>query len=448
MSVISSIRSAFLSPKEIIGFWTGKEKEEVTLAAAAVVTLGAVAWPLVAIASLPGCSSADDSSEIDSNDIRIGFTLSDSAAHVGIPFTMQATLWAVQEDGTTEKIEDTDAYTGKWSITDGEDVTELDGLSATYTWENIGDPFVQFSLYDQGGNFIISKEVDICTVVDSETPSAVIGNLEYTYYVGDTAKNIIGYTDQDAADVSLEWEITPPDGTVKIILGSTIPSYTFDQSGDYDFRLRVTNTASGASNSELRSVGVYETSEDAPSGSLVSVPYSATVNEEIEIAMFEPDHTLYSYSINWGDGSADTLASGESTFPLHAYAATGIYSINVRVESLTNPANYITLTHTITITDTPVPMPSISASHISGDDAGYSVYFNATASYSPIDAAITSYTLYYGDGDSETNSSGIFLHTYPDLGAGGSAAYTAYLIVTDEYGQYNSTTLTVSTWDS
>lgn len=109
--------------------------------------------------------------------------------------------------------------------------------------------------------------------------------------------------------------------------------------------------------------------------------------------------------------------------------------------------NYFT--RTLEVYGQPVPLPSITAVHnpASGPGSGYNIDFDATHSYSPIGANIINYELFYGDGSpAGSNSFGFFSHTYPNPGAGNNATHTAYLTITDENFQTNTTSISISTW--
>jgi len=109
--------------------------------------------------------------------------------------------------------------------------------------------------------------------------------------------------------------------------------------------------------------------------------------------------------------------------------------------------------HKIEVYPPGAPMPVLTANHASSPDpsgdgvCGYRILFDASHSYSSIPGVtITNFKITYGDGYSESNSTGIFDHSYPNPTPGGSATYTANLEITDSNGEKSSTSIQVSVW--
>jgi hypothetical protein len=177
-------------------------------------------------------------------------------------------------------------------------------------------------------------------------------------------------------------------------------------------------------------------------------PWFGQVGQPVNFQIGAPNTADYSYDFNFADVSWGTWIPGYNVD--HTYTGTGTYGVIARATLLSDPLTvYQSQPHYVSIGTTPVPLPVFAHAHNPAPPAptsGYNVDFDATGSYSPIGANITSYTVVYGDSATDTNSTGSFSHTYPNPGSGNTVAYTALLTITDEYGESNSITLQVTVW--
>ncbi|MEA3493676.1 MAG: hypothetical protein U9R38_04755 [Candidatus Margulisiibacteriota bacterium] len=148
-----------------------------------------------------------------------------------------------------------------------------------------------------------------------------------------------------------------------------------------------------------------------------------------------------------GNGQTIENFAGATLLP-YTFDLLGNYAFKCLVTAGDNETtNYYI--RTLEVYGQSVPMPAITAAHnpASGPGSGYNIDFDATHSYSPIGAGIINYELFYGDGSpAESNATGLFSHAYPNPGAGNNAAHTAYLTITDENYQTNTTSIPISLW--
>ena len=269
-----------------------------------------------------------------------------------------------------------------------------------------------------------------------QTPDSYITQGESVAFASQTVPGALSYY----------WKVTKGSSTVDesyTALSNT--TFSPDQTGWHTMQLDVlTSTADTVS--ATRNFFVNETSVVNPTPSLsIVAPFSGTVSTGITFQVGAPDTVNFDYSWNFGDSTP--AAAGTSVS--HTFTSSGTYSVILTATLKSDSSIYHTSQpHTISISSTPVPLPVISATHnpATGPGSGYNIDFDATGSYSPIAADITSYTIVYGDGASETNTSGTFSHAYPNPGAGNSANYSALLTIKDEYNVTNSTSILVAVW--
>ena len=356
----------------------------------------------------------------------------------------------------------------KSSYHTGDTVSNITGISddpnAAFSWTITGPDGAQAFNGKTIPPYTFSKEGDydfklIVTAADGETknyelksvgvyppsagiPSAVIGNLKYSYKVGDIASNITGISDDPNAAFS--WTVTGPDGVQLFNNVKTIPPYTFSKEGDYEFKLEVTAGDGITKNYESRSIGVYPVSIPLPCLTMLA-PNHGFVNSDINFKIYPSNE--YKYSFNFADGKLPVPVITDNIN--HSFDDLGTYGVML-IATLKNDPKITSTSqpHWISITKTAVPLPVISVTHNppSGKGSGYNINFNASLSYSPIGAKITSFKITYGDGNSDTNANGAFSHAYPNPGPGNTVVYTAYLEITDEFNVKNSVFTEAKVW--
>ena len=160
-------------------------------------------------------------------------------------------------------------------------------------------------------------------------------------------------------------------------------------------------------------------------------PYSGTVNVAITFngsASSDPDGSVVGYQWNFGDGGG---AAG--AMPVHAYAATGAYTVTLTVTDSDG------LTHSV-VTTAQVADGSGLRSPVARVGGPYRgtvatpLSFDGSAS-SDADGTIVSFDWTFGDGTA--GSGARLMHVYSS-----AAAYTVVLTVTDDSGRTGSATTT------
>ncbi|MBZ5569958.1 MAG: putative Ig domain-containing protein, partial [Acidobacteriia bacterium] len=142
----------------------------------------------------------------------------------------------------------------------------------------------------------------------------------------------------------------------------------------------------------------------------------------------DPDGTIASTSINFGDGTIVNAASGS-----HTYAAAGTYTVTATVTDNGGKSSSVTATVTVAPANQP-PVAKLSVTPTSGT-APLAVTASTAGSSDP-DGTIASTSINFGDGTVVNAASGS--HTYPAAGT-----YTVTATVTDNGGKSGSVTASV-----
>jgi PKD repeat protein len=131
-----------------------------------------------------------------------------------------------------------------------------------------------------------------------------------------------------------------------------------------------------------------------------------------------------------------------STTPNHVTTITGIGSHIVKLETSDNKGGIDEASTTVNVSSRP-PVAQLST-NVSFGAAPLDVIFNASASFDLDDSdAITKYSIDFGDGNTTTQSTASFTHTYTNIGD-----YTSKLTVTDSYNKKHSVTKVISVGNS
>ena len=169
----------------------------------------------------------------------------------------------------------------------------------------------------------------------------------------------------------------------------------------------------------------------APTASFTADPTDGTTPLTVAVdaaASADADGTIVRYEWDFGDGNTATGVTASNT-----YTATGAFTITLTVRD--NKGAVGTATTTITVGELTPPVADIVATPTSGS-APLTVAFNGNGS-TDADGVITDYNWTFGDGNAAVGATNV--NTYVEPGT-----YTAQLIVTDNDGLMDTTTVTIT----
>jgi PKD repeat protein len=197
----------------------------------------------------------------------------------------------------------------------------------------------------------------------------------------------------------------------------------------------VTANVTAASGGVDTSITVHVETNEGPTASFVYSPTNPKVDEKVNFnasASKDPDGTIVSFRWDFGDGHSD---SGETVS--HRYQDAGTFAVVLVVQD--NSGNRGTATQTVSVGEGSSPSASFVYSPANPAE-NETIYFNASQSNDP-DGSIESFDWDFGDGT--TGKGETVTHKY-----GSSGSYTVLLKVTDDDGNIDTASQTVSVGDN
>lgn len=183
------------------------------------------------------------------------------------------------------------------------------------------------------------------------------------------------------------------------------------------------------------SITVHVESNDGPTASFVYSPTNPKVDEKVNFnasASKDTDGTIVSFRWDFGDGHS---GSGETVS--HRYGDAGTFAVVLVVQD--NSGNRGTATQTVSVTEGNSPNASFVYSPANPAE-NETIYFNAAQSNDP-DGTIESFDWDFGDGT--TGKGETITHRY-----GSSGSFTVLLKVTDDDGNVDTASQTISVGDN
>ncbi|MBK8918090.1 MAG: hypothetical protein IPM73_08615 [Betaproteobacteria bacterium] len=353
---------------------------------------------------------------------------------------------------------------------------------------------------DPGADTVTSYSVDwgdgsAATVLTAAQLAAQSGNVTHTYLDGNANRTItVQATDEDgtwsntkavtvndvAPSIALSGNATVNEGsTYTLTLGAvtdpgqdTASSYTIDWGdGNAEVVTSLGNYnhvyADGSANRTISVVVTDEEGAHANAGSLnvtvnnvaptLNLTGNATTPEgsvyTLNIGHSDPGaDTLSSYTINWGDGSANTVVSAaqlasQSGNVTHSFAD-GAANFTISVQATDEDGTWSN-TKAITVNNV-APTAAVTGADSVSEGSVYTL--NVGAVVEPGADTRTGYSIDWGDGSTQAltvaqwaAAAGSFTHTYADGGNGGTAR-NIVVQATDEDGTFTlgSKALTVN----
>ncbi len=311
----------------------------------------------------------------------VSFTESATTVSTGTSITL--TITAADPDGAVSSL--------KVSWGDGTvDTLAESATSDSHAYPVAGTYQAYVNATDNSGSTTKSS-VATKTITD-RPPTVSFSESATTAPTGTAITLTITAADPDGTVSSLK--VAWGDGTINNLAGSaTGDSHSYSVAGTYQVYVNATDN----SGSTTKSAVATKTIADRPptvsfTESATTVPTGTSIT--LTITSSDPDGTVTSLKVVWGDGIVDDLA-GTATSDNHSYSLAGSYSVYVNAtdnaglttksgaaaKTITDrpPAISFTESTATALTGTPITM-TISASDPDGVAGSYAVYVNATDS--------------------------------------------------------------------
>lgn len=197
----------------------------------------------------------------------------------------------------------------------------------------------------------------------------------------------------------------------------------------------VTANVTALSGEVEASITVHVETNEGPTASFVVSPTSPKVDEKVNFnasGSSDQDGSIVSFQWDFGDGRSD---SGETV--THKYKTAGTFTVVLVVQD--NSGNRGSTSQTVSVTEGDSPTASFVYSPANPAE-NETIYFNASESEDE-DGTIVSFDWDFGDGTTGTGET--VTHQYGDSGT-----YTVLLKVTDDDGNIDTTSQTISIGDN
>ena len=230
------------------------------------------------------------------------------------------------------------------------------------------------------------------------------------------------------------WTITWGDGNTQTVTGnpsSVSHSYAL---GPNSYTISATATDDvGTYSANTQSITVNHVPPTLTIAGPSSVAEQATYS--LSLSATDPNHTISSWTITWGDGNTQTV-TGNPSFVTHSYAV-GPNSYTISASATDDVGAYSANTQSVTVNHVPPTLTIAGPSSIAEQSS-----YNLSLSETDTNHIISSWTITWGDGDTQTvtgNPSSVS-HMY----AVGPNSYTISATATDDVGTYAANTQAVT----
>jgi len=337
------------------------------------------------------------------------------------------TATAISFNGTASYDPDGTVVSYSWDF--GDQMTGTGSVvSHSYTYAKTYT--VILTVTDNGG--VTGSTTSLLTITDR--PPVV----SFTPYpaTANTAQSItllITVTDPDGtiSTTNVDWG----DGMTQLYSGAiTSATHSYASTGPSTskiFTIIITGTDNNASYTSASSqVTIYDR-VPSPSFNPSSTALSTGQNVTLTISASDPDGTVTSIKVDWGDGTIDSL-SGTATSDTHRYSSTGTLassSFTITVNATDNSGSTGKYSSQVTVSDRP-PVITFTSSPASVS-TGQTVTVSITSS--DPDGTISSTKVDWGDGtvDTLTGAPQRDTHQYTSTGSASSKTFAIAVTVTD-----------------
>ena len=291
--------------------------------------------------------------------------------------------------------------------------------AGAYTFTlTVADPF---GANDSGDGFVMVMNRP--PIADAGPDQNIVGKFSVVTLDGSNS------SDPDGEPITHFWWQTGGPAVTFTAQTSSITDFTAVGAGVYTFDLFV-NDPEDTNVSDAVTVNVDNA---PPTAALAVTPNPVPVGTDADVdasASSDGDGTIVQYNFTFGDGTD----SGNVTTPsvTHAWAAPGVYEVNVTVSDDDGASHVATVLVTVVV-DLP---PTAVAAVTPGTTGDLSTVFSFDASGSLDDNGIVAWLWDFGDGN--TASTEIAPHAYTSRGS-----FLVTLTVWDVFNQNDTDTLTI-----
>ncbi len=245
-----------------------------------------------------------------------------------------------------------------------------------------------------------------------------------------------------------------PDGTVTSYAwtfgdGSTgsgsLVNHAYSTAGTYTVTLTVTDNGglTGSTSSQVTITDRPPIVSFTPSPSIANTGQTITLS----ITSSDPDGTISTTTINWGDGTVHTL-TGSGSSDSHSYSSTGSATsilFTITITATDNSGSSTSTSSTVTVTDRPPtvnPTPSLTSA-----STGQTVTLSMTSA--DPDGTVSATRIDWGDGTVHTFTGAATsdTHNFTSTGSATSMIFTITITVTDNSGSTTSSSSPVTVSD-
>ncbi|ACM58390.1 PKD domain-containing protein [Halorubrum lacusprofundi] len=326
------------------------------------------------------------------------------------------TTFSFDATGTTDPTDTSISY--EWAFGDGTTKSGA-GDTVSHSFSTVDSFTVTVTATNEYGN---TDTASVTVTVESRPPTAsftadqTTGNTDTTF-----SFDASGSTDPDGEALAYTWNFG--DGATET--GETTP-HSFSEPGDYTVELIVEDEYG---NTDTTTTPVTVNSR-APDASFTVSPSTGDADTSFSFdgsGSSDPDGSTITYEWTFGDGAT---ATGETT--PHSYATPGTYTAELTVTDAYGNSDIATTSITV---ESRNPDASFTTDSTTGN-ADTTFAFDGAGSSDP-DGSTLTYEWAFGDGATTTGET--TSHSYADPGD-----YTVELTVTDEYGNTDTATSTIT----
>jgi PKD domain len=388
-------------------------------------------------------NATDSPSPPNSGSATTGVTLQDRPPVASFTSTPPSapTGTAIRFDGTSSYDLDGTVVSYSWAFGDGATGT---GSIVTHSYTLAKAYTVTLTVTDNGG--VTGSTSSQVTITDrppvvSFTPSPATANT------GQSITLSINVSDPDGtiSTTRVDWGDTTSQLYSGAITSATHSYATTGSSTSQIFTIIVTATDNNASYTSTSSQVTINDRVPIPSFNPSSTSLTTNQNVTLTISATDPDGTVATIRVDWGDGTVDTL-SGTATSDTHNYGSTGTSTtriFTITVNATDNSGSTGKISSQVTVSDRP-PVVTFTASPASVS-TGQTVTVSITSS--DPDGTISSTKVDWGDGtmDTLTGAPKTDTHQYTSTGSASSKTFAISITATDNSGSTSApSTSTVS----